>query len=890
MIRSPNQYHDNEFHSTRGAVVSNIEVTSSSSDIRLQSLSIDEATRHAGSSSPFARANRQARVVETNDSVTTDIVDINFEESNSISTPRRRQQNTTSAIMTSPPPKLPLPSVPPLPTTPIRKDFGGDIIGSATNNSNNNNGTKADELNQTKSSETKENTPQGLGLDINYYEESRDYINSYLSPKQKAAILPNGIINVPTPAVTNLEEINQPQQEQQYQQSHNIGRKTSILRTPKLGSLKHKRSTSGGSASKFGGLFKKDEPLVINNIVQVATPKGGHARHASDSSVNGSAFSTPPLPFTSPAQHTSRFSGGPGFNRDHFRSTSDTGVVESLNEDLTPFARSDLEMRAIKLEIYQLDSQKQLLNGEVKRLSHEKGKLQHLVKDLKDKIGNETTAYDQLLKSIDELKFEKSKLLELNQALSSENHRLEIKKRDAYAAKQSSHDTSDHSSTNTSNGTIGGSTLANIPSQTSASGGLLAGAPYTDEPIDENPETHKATKLKFWRRPKLGFTAVGGQQPIHGTLNSNSNTNTQMSHSSSAGSNTYSNNNNGNLNNQNQYTPANNIGPSNNNNNNGNGSNPSNGTNGSYKSTPHQTYGNSANVNANMNNNSNQVGNSMSNNSNSTISVNGNNTNNNNNNNSSNNNNNGVEHLTTGPEKKGLGGFITKSRSTNILDTFLSGASQQSIPEPDPFPLLTTTLQQRANYENVNFPIIISKCLEEVERRGLDMEGVYRISGGNSAIIAIENAFSVLPPNCQEDDKLMIKLEETMSGDINAVTSALKRYLRKLPDPIIPYALYDDFIKVSLTNSPNKTDKRMKDLKTVIQKLPSANKHALHALCKHLNLVNSYSSVNRMGFKNLSVVFAPTLARDETGQKEMIDMGYRNDVTDLMLSNYDKVF
>ena len=45
-----------------------------------------------------------------------------------------------------------------------------------------------------------------------------------------------------------------------------------------------------------------------------------------------------------------------------------------------------------------------------------------------------------------------------------------------------------------------------------------------------------------------------------------------------------------------------------------------------------------------------------------------------------------------------------------------------------------------------------------------------------------------------------------------------------------------------------------------------------------------------MNYKNLSVVFAPTIARDETGQKEMIDMGHRNETTELMLNHWEKVF
>lgn len=188
-------------------------------------------------------------------------------------------------------------------------------------------------------------------------------------------------------------------------------------------------------------------------------------------------------------------------------------------------------------------------------------------------------------------------------------------------------------------------------------------------------------------------------------------------------------------------------------------------------------------------------------------------------------------------------------------------------------------------------PLIITKCIAEVEKRGLDVEGIYRISGGNSAIVAIENAFADLPPNSTKDEKQMRKLEDAIGGDVNAVTSALKRYLRKLPDPLLPYAYYDEFIKVALSISANKQDKRINELKLkVINKLPPTNKHVLFLICKHLDLINSYALVNRMNFKNLSVVFAPTLVRDETGEKEMIHMGYRNDVTELMLTNYQKLF
>ncbi|KAL7667313.1 Uncharacterized protein ABC855_g977 [[Candida] zeylanoides] len=652
LIRSPNQFHDNAFHATRA----DAELDMSGGEIRSQAVAVEDAAK---GHSPFARANRQARVVETN-------------------------ETEVEVGVASPPPKIPPPMVP---STPVRP--AGSAPGSA------------------RLADTLSDAPHGLGLDIDYYDTLA------VSPRRGT------VSTAATPAVTNLEEAEPAP-----------ARKPSILRTPKL-SIKHKRSTSGG---KFG-LFKgsKEEGHVV-----AVTPKS-HSRHVSEGSINGSAFSTPPLPLASPRG-----------SRDHLRSTSDTTTLEA--EEMTPFARSDLEMRSIKLEIYQLDSQKQLLNADIKRLTNERAKLTYAARDLRDKISGDTTVYEILLKEIDQLKRERAKLEgEAAAAAQTAQTQAAAKAQEEAAAQAAA------------------PAAPPRPAESSLNSyyvGDSASAAYPGAYDDDDAETNKATKLKFWRRPKLGFTAPAPDGRANGASRGDS------------------------------------VPPT--------------------------------------------AGSSQS------------------------------------EDGKGAS-FITKSRSTNILDTFLSSASLE-----DPCPLFTSTLQRRAAYENEAFPLIVRKCVEEVERRGLDMEGIYRISGGNSAIVAIETAFSGLPPHA--DDRAMQRLSETMAGDINAVTSALKRYLRKLPDPIIPYALYDDFIRVSQSNAPGKVEKRLKELRGVVQRLPAANRAALQALCRHLDLVNSYSHVNRMGFKNLSVVFAPTLARDESGQKEMIDMGYRNDVTDLMLCNYKRVF
>lgn len=102
-----------------------------------------------------------------------------------------------------------------------------------------------------------------------------------------------------------------------------------------------------------------------------------------------------------------------------------------------------------------------------------------------------------------------------------------------------------------------------------------------------------------------------------------------------------------------------------------------------------------------------------------------------------------------------------------------------------PVPLLGSELEARVEYEGRRIPLIVTKCLEEVEQRGLDTEGIYRKGGGASQMRMIQEAF---------DRGEEIDLEDP-SIDICAVTSVLKQYFRKLPTPLVTYNVYDGMIE-----------------------------------------------------------------------------------------------
>jgi hypothetical protein len=67
----------------------------------------------------------------------------------------------------------------------------------------------------------------------------------------------------------------------------------------------------------------------------------------------------------------------------------------------------------------------------------------------------------------------------------------------------------------------------------------------------------------------------------------------------------------------------------------------------------------------------------------------------------------------------------------------------------------------------------------------MDVEGIYRKSGGNSQVNQLKAGFEKNNDSDISDPDL----------DIHSVTSVLKNYLRKLPVPLITYDVYDQFLE-----------------------------------------------------------------------------------------------
>lgn len=91
----------------------------------------------------------------------------------------------------------------------------------------------------------------------------------------------------------------------------------------------------------------------------------------------------------------------------------------------------------------------------------------------------------------------------------------------------------------------------------------------------------------------------------------------------------------------------------------------------------------------------------------------------------------------------------------------------------------------------------------------------------------------------------VINPENEKWRDVNVLSSLLKDFLRKLPDPLIPSASYKSFIE---TNRIQDAKVRLLSLKHILSTLPDANYETLKYLCSHLRRVSEYGHINKVGY------------------------------------------
>nr|XP_023649980.1 rho GTPase-activating protein 44-like isoform X3 [Paramormyrops kingsleyae] len=143
----------------------------------------------------------------------------------------------------------------------------------------------------------------------------------------------------------------------------------------------------------------------------------------------------------------------------------------------------------------------------------------------------------------------------------------------------------------------------------------------------------------------------------------------------------------------------------------------------------------------------------------------------------------------------------------------------------------------------IAFPI--EACVTMLLECGLQEEGLFRVAPSASKLKKLKASLDCGVLDVQE-----------YSADPHAIAGALKSYLRELPEPLMTFDLYEEWIQASNIQDQ---DKRLQALLTACEKLPTANSNNFRYLIKFLAKLNEYQDVNKMTAGNMAIVLGPNL-------------------------------
>ncbi|XP_027133007.1 rho GTPase-activating protein 22 isoform X3 [Larimichthys crocea] len=146
-------------------------------------------------------------------------------------------------------------------------------------------------------------------------------------------------------------------------------------------------------------------------------------------------------------------------------------------------------------------------------------------------------------------------------------------------------------------------------------------------------------------------------------------------------------------------------------------------------------------------------------------------------------------------------------------------------------------------------PVLVEQCVCFIREHGLEEEGLFRAPGQTNHVRELQDAFD-------RGEKPVFD----STTDVHTVASLLKLYIRELPEPIIPFSKYTQFLSCAQLLTKDKATGIL-ELGKQVKSLPQVNYNLLKYICKFLDEVQSYSNENKMSVQNLATVFGPNILR-----------------------------
>ncbi|XP_025937630.1 rho GTPase-activating protein 25 isoform X1 [Apteryx rowi] len=193
---------------------------------------------------------------------------------------------------------------------------------------------------------------------------------------------------------------------------------------------------------------------------------------------------------------------------------------------------------------------------------------------------------------------------------------------------------------------------------------------------------------------------------------------------------------------------------------------------------------------------------------------------------------------------------------------------------------LVETMAYEQKFGQHQVPILVEKCAEFIREHGMSEEGIFRLPGQDNLVKRLRDAFDAGErPSFDRDT------------DVHTVASLFKLYLRELPEPVVPWMQYEDFLLCGQVLDADKS-KGHQELLKQLSLLPRDNYNLLSYICRFLHEIQLNSCVNKMSVDNLATVIGVNLIRPKIGDPAIIMRGTPQiqKVMTVMISDHADLF
>uniref|UniRef100_A0A8C7ZWZ0 Myosin IXA n=1 Tax=Oryzias sinensis TaxID=183150 RepID=A0A8C7ZWZ0_9TELE len=143
--------------------------------------------------------------------------------------------------------------------------------------------------------------------------------------------------------------------------------------------------------------------------------------------------------------------------------------------------------------------------------------------------------------------------------------------------------------------------------------------------------------------------------------------------------------------------------------------------------------------------------------------------------------------------------------------------------------------------EEKTVPLVVEKLINYIEMHGIYTEGIYRKPGSANKI--------------KELHVDGINLDDY---NIHVIASVFKQWLRDLPNPLMTFELYEEFVRAMGSQDKKEI---IRGVYSIIDQLSRTHLNTLERLIFHLVRIALQEDTNRMSANALAIVFAPCILR-----------------------------